>query len=102
MIKVLIVDDQSLIREGLSMMLSLYDTIDIVGEVKHEKAEIINIDIKTENNNINISVKDNGLGCCSNLVKGNGLIVIESRINGINGKINYDSMDQGFSIQIII
>ena len=32
MIKVLIVDDQALIREGLNMMLSLYDGIEIVGE----------------------------------------------------------------------
>lgn len=32
MIKVLIVDDQSLIREGLNMMLSLYDNISLVGE----------------------------------------------------------------------
>ena len=30
MIRILIVDDQNLIREGLSMMLSLYDTITIV------------------------------------------------------------------------
>ncbi len=32
MIKVLIVDDQSLIREGLTMMLNLYDNIFIIGE----------------------------------------------------------------------
>lgn len=32
MIKVLVVDDQSLIREGLRMMLSLYDNIFLVGE----------------------------------------------------------------------
>lgn len=32
MIKVMIVDDQALIREGLQMILSLYNDIDIVGE----------------------------------------------------------------------
>ncbi|GMG96423.1 response regulator transcription factor [Tepidimicrobium xylanilyticum] len=32
MIKVLIVDDQALIREGLNMMLSLYEDIHIIGE----------------------------------------------------------------------
>lgn len=37
MIKVLIVDDQSLIREGLSMMLSLYDEIFLVGEASNGK-----------------------------------------------------------------
>lgn len=40
MIKVLIVDDQSLIREGLSMMLSLYSEISIVGEASNGKEAI--------------------------------------------------------------
>ena len=40
MIKVLIVDDQSLIREGLAMMLNLYDTISIVGEATNGKDAI--------------------------------------------------------------
>lgn len=40
MIKVLIVDDQSLIREGLTMMLSLYDSISIVGEAANGKEAI--------------------------------------------------------------
>ncbi|MBU5256210.1 response regulator transcription factor [Tissierella praeacuta] len=40
MIKVLIVDDQSLIREGLNMMLSLYDTIFIVDEATNGKEAI--------------------------------------------------------------
>lgn len=40
MIKVLIVDDQNLIREGLTMMLSLYDTISIVGEATNGKDAI--------------------------------------------------------------
>lgn len=44
MIKVLIVDDQSLIREGLRMMLSLYDNILLVGEASNgkEALEILN------------------------------------------------------------
>lgn len=48
MIRILIVDDQSLIREGLSMMLSLYDSVTIVGEAKngHEAIETLeNVDI---------------------------------------------------------
>lgn len=35
MIRVLIVDDQALIREGLSLMLGLYDEINIVGEASN-------------------------------------------------------------------
>src|SRR5690554_6578914 len=40
MIRVLIVDDQSLIREGLRMMLSLYDNIQLVGEADNGKEAI--------------------------------------------------------------
>lgn len=40
MIKVLIVDDQSLIREGLSMMLSLYNSVTVIGEVKNGQEAI--------------------------------------------------------------
>ena len=45
MIKVLIVDDQSLIREGLNMMLSLYDTIFIVDEATNGKEAIEILDV---------------------------------------------------------
>jgi len=56
MIKVLIVDDQNLIREGLTMMLSLYDTISLVGEatngedairmLDHMEVDLILMDIR--------------------------------------------------------
>lgn len=40
MIKVLIVDDQALIREGLNMMLSLYEDIELIGEATNGKESI--------------------------------------------------------------
>lgn len=40
MIKVLIVDDQKLIRESLSMMLSLYDSVDVIDGVENGKKAI--------------------------------------------------------------
>ncbi len=40
MIRVLIVDDQSLIREGLAMMLGLYDNIFVVGQVTNGQEAI--------------------------------------------------------------
>lgn len=56
MIKVLIVDDQHLIREGLSMMLSLYDGIHIIGEatngqeaiqlLEYEEVDLLLMDIR--------------------------------------------------------
>lgn len=41
MIKVLIVDDQNLIREGLAMMLSLYDTVTLVGIANNGQEAIV-------------------------------------------------------------
>lgn len=56
MIRVLIVDDQALIREGLSLMLDLYDEIEIAGEasngkeaiefVEREEVDVILMDIR--------------------------------------------------------
>lgn len=56
MIKVLIVDDQALIREGLDMMLSLYEEIQVVGQVangqeaidfiKDQEVDVILMDIR--------------------------------------------------------
>ena len=50
MIKVLIVDDQKLIREGLNMMLSLYDDIEAIGEATNgeeaiQKVEETDVDV---------------------------------------------------------
>ena len=56
MIRVLIVDDQALIREGLSLMLDLYGEIEIAGEasngkeaiefVEREEVDVILMDIR--------------------------------------------------------
>ena len=46
MIRVLIVDDQSLIREGLGMMLSLYPNISLVGQAVNGKEAIEILDKK--------------------------------------------------------
>lgn len=46
MIKVMIVDDQSLIRDGLKMILSLCDDIEVIGEAVNGKDAIENLNIK--------------------------------------------------------
>lgn len=74
----------------------------ITNSIKHGKADQINIDIKLDANNVNINIKDNGIGC-SKLVKGNGLLGIENRIHKINGNVSYNSMkNRGFSMEIVI
>ncbi|WP_352419258.1 sensor histidine kinase [Proteiniborus sp.] len=74
----------------------------LTNSVKHGKADRVYIDIKIENNNAYIKIRDNGLGC-GRLTKGNGLLGIENRIIGIGGKVIYNSEEgKGFEIDIYL
>lgn len=57
---------------------------------KHSQANKVFLKFSKENNYINISYTDNGVGFSDNLPK-NGLQNMENRINSINGKINFDT-----------
>lgn len=57
---------------------------------KHSQADKVFLKFSKENNYINISYTDNGVGFSDNLPK-NGLQNMENRINSINGKINFDT-----------
>ena len=71
--------------------------------IKYADASKINISISKNNNNLKISIKDNGTGFDINTVElGNGLSNMEKRMNEIDGKINISSKkNSGTDIQII-
>ena len=72
----------------------------ITNSIKHGKVDKINIDISLDEKNVNISIEDNGLGC-GKLIKGNGLLGIESRIRELKGKVDYHSGEnKGFRMEI--
>lgn len=72
----------------------------LTNSIKHSEAKEISINIKLGKNKIFVSIEDNGLGC-SNLVKGNGLIGIEDRINKFGGDVTYNGKDKkGFKIDL--
>lgn len=74
----------------------------ITNSIKHGKCDRINIDIGLNEKNIIINIKDNGGGCID-LVKGNGLLGIESRINSVGGSVIYNThKEEGFEVEIII
>jgi signal transduction histidine kinase len=71
--------------------------------IKYAQATEISVDLKTGENNIEISVKDNGIGFSKEkIVPGNGLINMEKRTEEIGGKLMIHS-EEGFgtTIQII-
>ncbi|HNQ12395.1 MAG TPA: tetratricopeptide repeat protein [Bacteroidia bacterium] len=72
--------------------------------VKHAKADVIQVSIKTEQNLLSISVSDNGIGCEIDKVKssGNGLRNMEQRIADIGGKWNINSNSEGTQIAISV
>lgn len=101
-INIILNQDESIESLPLEYKNIIYKSIKeaITNSIKHGKTDQMIIDIKLDDNNVNISIKDNGIGC-SKLVKGNGLLGIENRISKINGKVNYESLKkQGFSMEI--
>lgn len=83
---------------------SMYNTIkeSITNSIKHGKATEINVKILRENDNINLILIDNGIGC-NKIIKSTGLLGIENRVTSLNGSVNYFSNDNiGFGINICI
>lgn len=74
----------------------------LTNSIKHGKADKINIEIKLGKEEARVGIRDNGLGCVS-LIKGNGLMGIENRIEAFGGKIIYNSEEkQGFKLDLIL
>lgn len=64
--------------------------------IKHGQAEKIYIFININENKIAIRCIDDGIGC-ENIILGNGLIGIKSRLDEINGKVDFSSSkNEGF------
>jgi len=69
----------------------------ITNSIKHGKGDKIHIELEV-NDEIILRIKDNGIGC-DNIIKGNGLIGIEERVNKFNGDISYISKKgEGFEL----
>jgi signal transduction histidine kinase len=73
----------------------------LTNSIKHGRADKINIDIKLDEDEVRVGISDNGLGCV-NLIKGNGLMGIENRVEAFGGKIIYNREEkQGFNLGLI-
>lgn len=71
--------------------------------IKHSKATQVNVQLIERNGFVNLIVEDNGIGFSSttNLTKGIGLENIKSRVNLINGKLNFESTEKDGTTAII-
>lgn len=74
----------------------------VTNSLKHGSATEINIKITADDENVEVIITDNGIGC-NNIVKSNGLKGIESRISSLDGAVYYFSHDNlGFGIKLSI
>lgn len=79
----------------------IYSTLKegITNSIKHSNCSEIKIYVEI-GEQIYMTVKDNGIGC-EEIVKGNGLIGIEERVNKIGGQVSYiTKKGKGFLIDI--
>lgn len=82
----------------------LYRTIkeSITNSIRHGQATKINIEIESKDNEIQIILEDNGIGC-GQIIKGNGIKGIIDRIDKIGGQAKFiSSADNGFRTEISI
>lgn len=72
----------------------------ITNAVRHGKADKIEVNLKYEEKQIVLLVKDNGTGC-KEVMKGIGISGMEDRVSIVGGSLSYKSED-GFEIKTII
>ncbi|MDF2591132.1 MAG: conserved rane protein of unknown function [Clostridia bacterium] len=74
----------------------------ITNAIRHGQASEIQIDIRKEENTLQLHMKDNGIGC-ANIKKGYGMQGIRERIESINGTVEFSSSQgKGFKTMITI
>ncbi len=74
----------------------------VTNAVRHGKAEKINIILRLLRTHLEIYIFDNGIGC-SEIKKGFGLSGMEERIvSDLKGKINFGSLEGGFTISAVV
>lgn len=74
----------------------------ITNSIRHGQPTEISISMKHDNNMVQVSIEDNGLGC-SSIKKGYGMGGIRERIESLNGKVVFSSVyGRGFKTVILI
>jgi signal transduction histidine kinase len=63
----------------------------INNSIKYAKATALNVDFLAENNMLQITIADNGIGIDSNAKQGNGIINLKTRIKALQGDITWEN-----------
>ncbi len=94
--------DENIIEQKLKSALYRIVQEQLNNICKHAKATIIELELKQVNNNIRLSIKDDGIGFdCSMKSKGIGLMNIRTRASLFNGKVEIVSKP-GSGCQLIV
>lgn len=97
-VKININFEKNIERLGPFTKNAIYKTVQegLTNGVKHGSATEFFIDLRINDNNVIIKVKDNGIGC-SNIIQSTGLRGIEDRIEKLGGTVELSS-ENGFEI----
>lgn len=85
--------------------MNIYRTIQeaVNNAIKYANASIVSINAKKSNNQIKITIQDNGLGFDqATIEKGNGLKNMQKRIEEIGGKFSIESSSDGTKIEVLL
>jgi signal transduction histidine kinase len=76
----------------------------ITNSIKHAKATEINVQVSNQNNNLQITIEDNGVGFNKDKVSGDGIGLknIQSRVDYLNASLDLVSNNKGTSYTIEI
>ena len=86
-------------KQGIEIYRIIQESVN--NAVKHAKASIILVDFKKDNNQIIISISDNGIGFNSQTIeKGNGLNSMEKRAKEIDASFVLISSEKGTTINL--
>ena len=69
--------------------------------IKHSKADKVNVQLLNTASNIILIVEDNGKGIDTQNGSGIGLMNISSRLDTINGKVNYEPSPESGTLATI-
>lgn len=87
--------------EGISIYRIIQESLN--NAVKHARASVISAKLKRNQEGVQITIEDNGIGFDTTTASGNGLTHLKSRVKELNGDISFHSeLEKGTRLEISI
>lgn len=67
--------------------------------VRHAQAKHVKVELRVDNENLKVTVTDDGIGLKPDLIRGFGLIGMRERVSALGGRIAFDT-EEGHGLQV--